>query len=310
MSIHVDMGRALAARDWQAIAAPSQTMPVDTGAHAISDDDLRAAHVDRCVQEHRLTAMVDEFASVKLPEQIDGRFVEGRRADLTVFSDAGIAMKSQRNLLERWEAEYLGGVLDAGAGVRAGDLFVPSDPIVTDLIDVIKQGKRDLDAYAKIVEMLTKYFQAVADMMSKLQDYISAKDDKNMKIDGAKIRALIQDVIDNLPTMQLPAGADIDRWRKQLGDAVSISDSGVVTINPDKLKKMRDSLPGDNTVWDTARYQAWNTAFTGQKDNIQNDVRTLVEKYSFQNSSFDNLVKVLSGSIATLADTAKSYLQI
>ncbi|GAA5238858.1 hypothetical protein BMMON2_16800 [Burkholderia mallei] len=83
-----------------------------------------------------------------------------------------------------------------------------------------------------------------------------------------------------------------------------------MTINPDKLIKMRDSLPPDGTVWDTARYQAWNTAFSGQKDNIQNDVQTLVEKYSHQNSNFDNLVKVLSGAISTLTDTAKSYLQI
>ncbi|AJX35365.1 type III secretion system needle tip protein SctA [Burkholderia oklahomensis] len=311
MNIHADMGRALAARDWQAIAALSQTLPVDAGAHAMTDDDLRAVGVDRRVPERKLAAMVDEFASARLPEQIDGRFVEGRSADLTAFDDARVAVRghalAQRNLLERWEAEHLGGVLDAGDGARAG---IPRDPILQGLIDVIGQGKSDIDAYAKIIEGMTKYFQSVADVMSKLQNYIKAKDDKNMVIDGDQIRRLIQDVIDNLPRMQLPAGADIARWRKELGDAVSISDSGVVTINPDKLNKMRDSLPGDGTVWDTARYQAWNTGFSGHKDNIQNDVQTLVEKYSHQNSSFDNLVKVLSGAISTLTDTAKSYLQI
>lgn len=227
-----------------------------------------------------------------------------------MFDDARVAVRShalaQRNLLERWETEHLGGTLDA-AGSGGG---IQPDPILQQLVDVIAQGKSDVDAYATIVEGLTKYFQSVADVMSKLQDYISAKDDKNMKIDGGKIKALIQQVIDNLPKMQLPKGADIARWRKELGDAVSISDSGVVTINPDKLIKMRDSLPPDGTVWDTARYQAWNTAFSGQKDNIQNDVQTLVEKYSHQNSNFDNLVKVLSGAISTLTDTAKSYLQI
>lgn len=310
MNMHVDMGRALAGLDCPALERLAKTMPVDAGAWATTDDNLRAAGVDRRVPEQKLGATIDEFASVRLPEQIDGEFVEGRRANLAVFDDARVAVRShalaQRNLLERWETEHLGGTLDA-AGSGGG---IQPDPILQQLVDVIAQGKSDVDAYATIVEGLTKYFQSVADVMSKLQDYISAKDDKNMKIDGGKIKALIQQVIDNLPKMQLPKGADIARWRKELGDAVSISDSGVVTINPDKLIKMRDSLPPDGTVWDTARYQAWNTAFSGQKDNIQNDVQTLVEKYSHQNSNFDNLVKVLSGAISTLTDTAKSYLQI
>ncbi|MBF3698916.1 SctA family type III secretion system needle tip protein BipD [Burkholderia pseudomallei] len=310
MNIHVDMGRALTVRDWPALEALAKTMPADAGARAMTDDDLRAAGVDRRVPEQKLGAAIDEFASLRLPDRIDGRFVDGRRANLTVFDDARVAVRgharAQRNLLERLETELLGGTLDT-AGDEGG---IQPDPILQGLVDVIGQGKSDIDAYATIVEGLTKYFQSVADVMSKLQDYISAKDDKNMKIDGGKIKALIQQVIDHLPTMQLPKGADIARWRKELGDAVSISDSGVVTINPDKLIKMRDSLPPDGTVWDTARYQAWNTAFSGQKDNIQNDVQTLVEKYSHQNSNFDNLVKVLSGAISTLTDTAKSYLQI
>ncbi|AGK49783.1 type III effector protein IpaD/SipD/SspD [Burkholderia thailandensis MSMB121] len=311
MNIQADMGRALAARDWQAVAALAKTMPADAGARAMTGDDLRAAGVDRRAPEQKLGAAIDEFASARLPDLVDGRLVEGRRADLTVFDDARVAVRShalaQRNLLERWETGHLGGTLDA-AGSDGG---IEPDPILQGLIDVIAQGKSDVDAYATIVEGLTKYFQSVADVMSKLQDYISAKDDKNMKIDGHAIRELLQDVIDHLPTMQLPKGADIARWRKELGDAVTISDSGVVTINPDKLIKMRDSLPDSGDVtWDTARYQAWNTAFSGQKDNIQNDVQTLVEKYSHQNSNFDNLVKVLSGAISTLTDTAKSYLQI
>ncbi|AOJ09984.1 type III secretion system needle tip protein SctA [Burkholderia mayonis] len=311
MNINVEMGRALAARDWQAITALAQTSTVDAGAQAIADDDLRAAGVDRRVPEQKLGAMIDEFASARLPEQIDGRLIEGRRADLTVFDDARVAVRghalAQRNLLERLGAEYLDGTLNA-AGNDGG---IPSDPILQGLIDVIGQGKSDVDAYSEIVDMMGKYFKSVAGVMSELQDCISAKDDKNMRIDGSRIRQLLQDVINNLPTVQLPKGADIARWRKELGDAVTISDSGVVTINPDKLKKMRDSLPDSSDVtWDTARYQAWNTGFSGQKDNIQNDVQTLVQKFSHQNSSFDNLVKVLSGSISTLMDTAKSYLQI
>lgn len=112
------------------------------------------------------------------------------------------ATRAQRNLLERLETELLGGTLDT-AGDEGG---IQPDPILQGLVDVIGQGKSDIDAYATIVEGLTKYFQSVADVMSKLQDYISAKDDKNMKIDGGKIKALIQQVIDHLPTMQLPKG--------------------------------------------------------------------------------------------------------
>ncbi|WP_323118006.1 type III secretion system needle tip protein SctA [Burkholderia alba] len=313
MQINVDMGRALAARDWQALAAlaPAASVEADR-APTVPDDDAGAVSHARDGVERKLGAMLDAFEGSRLPELADGRLTAGRGADPSVFDSARLAVRglalAQRNLLERWEANHLGHPLEAGGGSLGG---VQPDPILQGLVDVIGQGKSDIDAYARIVEGLTKYFERVADVMSKLQDYISAKDDKNMKIDGHAIRQLLDDVIKQLPTMQLPKGADIARWRKELGDAVTISDTGVVTINPDKLEKMRDSLPdSSDVVWDTARYQAWNTAFSGQKDNIQNDVQTLVEKYSHQNSNFDNLVKVLSGAISTLMDTAKSYLQI
>ncbi|MPV70215.1 IpaD/SipD/SspD family type III secretion system needle tip protein [Burkholderia sp. BE17] len=184
------------------------------------------------------------------------------------------------------------------------------DPTLQGLIDLIEFGKGAVGDLAKIVETLTNGLERIVDVLSTIQDAIKAKDDKTMSIDGKKIRAQLQNLIDSLPVVQLSPGTNVDAVKKLFGDAISIDKNGRVTINPDHLEKMRDSLPDQSDAeWDLARFNAWNTGFSAQKSSIENDVQTAAQKYSQQNAAFDNLVRMLSSSISGLTDTNKSFLQ-
>ncbi len=60
---------------------------------------------------------------------------------------------------------------------------------------------------------------------------------------------------------------------------------------------------------DNAKYQAWQSGFKAQEENLKTTLQTLTQKYSNANSLYDNLVKVLSSTISSSLETAKSFLQ-
>ncbi|MTC48138.1 type III secretion system needle tip protein SctA (plasmid) [Providencia sp. PROV188] len=60
---------------------------------------------------------------------------------------------------------------------------------------------------------------------------------------------------------------------------------------------------------DNAKYQAWQAGFKSQEENLKTTLQTLTQKYSNANSLYDNLVKVLSSTISSCLETAKSFLQ-
>ncbi|HGL4258917.1 TPA: IpaD/SipD/SspD family type III secretion system needle tip protein [Burkholderia dolosa] len=208
----------------------------------------------------------------------------------------------------RWKSMESDASVDAWGDTAKGEWV--SDPTLQGLIDLIERGKDAVGDLAKIVQTLTSGLERIVDVLSTIQDAIKAKDDKTMSINGEKIRAQLQNLIDSLPVVQLSPGTNVDAVKKLFGDAISIDKNGRVTINPDHLEKMRDSLPDKSDIeWDLARFNAWNTGFSAQKSSIENDVQTAAQKYSQQNAAFDNLVRMLSSSISGLTDTNKSFLQ-
>ena len=69
--------------------------------------------------------------------------------------------------------------------------------------------------------------------------------------------------------------------------------------------------PGDDSKleMDNAKYQAWQSGFKAQEENMKTTLQTLTQKYSNANSLYDNLVKVLSSTISSCMEAAKSFLQ-
>ncbi|EGK0756809.1 IpaD/SipD/SspD family type III secretion system needle tip protein, partial [Salmonella enterica] len=90
----------------------------------------------------------------------------------------------------------------------------------------------------------------------------------------------------------------------------------VVTVDLAPLRKMVQDIgglgkPGSDSKleMDNAKYQAWQSGFKAQEENLKTTLQTLTQKYSNANSLYDNLVKVLSSTISSSLETAKSFLQ-
>ncbi|EBS4098559.1 type III secretion system needle tip protein SipD, partial [Salmonella enterica subsp. enterica serovar Bareilly] len=90
----------------------------------------------------------------------------------------------------------------------------------------------------------------------------------------------------------------------------------VVLVDLAPVQKMVDDLNGLGTPgsdskleMDNAKYQAWQSGFKAQEENMKTTLQTLTQKYSNANSLYDNLVKVLSSTISSCMEAAKSFLQ-
>jgi invasin D len=85
-----------------------------------------------------------------------------------------------------------------------------------------------------------------------------------------------------------------------------------VMISTGRLQAMIKSLDGEGKEWtiDNAKYQAWWTnGIISEENGVQTEVQTMAEKYSHRITVYDNLVKVLSSTIAAMQEVWKSYLQ-
>jgi invasin D len=309
-------------------AASAGSVSIDA---PVTSDDVK--------REAKLDAMVEAFAAAK----------PGGDVDTGVFDDARLAIKAyaaRRDALldklgvkqqshgaplqnkalfvasiESMQAlQGSGGKLQGSGGT--GYTSTSDVDFFKELEALIAQDKANLDAYNDIVRGLTEFMADVADIMNQLSKFVHAdKDGKNMIVDGDALTKAIQAVLDKYQSKVIahvpvdPKTGKVDpsvlaQWKKELGGAVNIDADGNVTVNIDKLENMQKSFPRGEQTWDMAKYQAWSTGFSAEKDGIQNDVQTMAEKWSHRNSVFDNFVKILSGSITALADVWKGFLQI
>ncbi|KVD78022.1 hypothetical protein WS62_29810 [Burkholderia sp. ABCPW 14] len=230
--------------------------------------------------------------------------VNASALDSGVFDDARIALKSDATQRNR--------VVNEVKSKLTSDSSSMDDPVIQGMIDAMMKGQDNIDLYQQIVAGFTTYFQSVTDVMSRLPNYIKVTTDgdgkQTVRVDTDTLKA---DLMNNVKDMSVSVPREqAAAWRAELSPIFDVSDDGVVSVNQDHLNAMLDACNTDLSGVDMAAYQAWETGFSAEKDNIQNDLQTIVEKYSHQNSNFDSMVKVLSGSIETLTETAKAFLQI
>lgn len=70
------------------------------------------------------------------------------------------------------------------------------------------------------------------------------------------------------------------------------------------------TVPGDYILTvPTASYQAWLASFNAIGTGLQSNMQSFAQRYTQANSTFDNLNKVLSGAISSLADSAREVLK-
>lgn len=96
-----------------------------------------------------------------------------------------------------------------------------------------------------------------------------------------------------------------------LEPAFKVSDSGKIEFNLDQYTAMPRYPSGidKNSQVSTAGYQAWLASFNANSSALQSYMQAFAQRYSQASSTFDNLNKILSGAISSLAESAKDVLK-
>ncbi|WP_279608327.1 type III secretion system needle tip protein SctA [Burkholderia ambifaria] len=201
-------------------------------------------------------------------------------------------------------------------------------------------GKDYLEVHENVVGQYTEFYKAYSDILSKMGGWITpGKDGNSVKLNVTALKNELKKLHDrySLPStagVLFPAknsdgslqGANKDKaegWADALGLPGSCvkefragSGKYAVVVDMTPINTIMRDLGGlgsadndGNVGLDNAKFQAWQSGFKAQEENLKTTLQTLTQKYSNSNSLYDNLVKVLSSTISSCTETCKSFLQ-
>ena len=207
-------------------------------------------------------------------------------------------------------------------GISSADDFFAK---LLELIELIKNGY--LAGYEHIIAAYSDFFADFnKEITANLKDWIrSVNDGKEVEFLTGRLKTALEALINkyshpNPGSVLFPApgkeGAskeEADNWRKALGlpdsclkENADGTYSVVMDIGP--LSVMLTGLPDGHVVWDTAKFQAWQTGFNAQEERMKNMLQSFTQKYSNANSYHDNFNKTLSAHLSQYADMLKAML--
>ncbi|AXC82127.1 type III secretion system needle tip protein SipD [Salmonella enterica subsp. salamae] len=310
-------------------AAPSTTEP--RGADIISLSQA-AAKAQQAQQTLRSTLPVSE-------ENNDERTLARQQltSSLNALAKSGVSLSAEQNesLRSAFSAPALA-LFSASsmAQPKATISDVKIWEMISDSISAI--GDNYLGVYENVVAVYTDFYQAFSDILSKMGGWLlPGKDGNTVKLDVTSLKNDLNSLISkydqtNKNTILFPTqtgssvkGATEAEARQWLSDLnlpdsclKSTSSGYVVIVDLAPLRKMVTDITGlgaagsdSKLEMDNAKYQAWQSGFKAQEENLKTTLQTLTQKYSNANSLYDNLVKVLSSTISSSLETAKSFLQ-
>ena len=206
---------------------------------------------------------------------------------------------------------------------------------VSDVIDSMSESY--LDVFQKAVKKNAAFYKEFSDFMSSLTQFISADGDKTI-LNGKEFQKALQDKMDKYPVPGLSTtlfpvqhdpengsisrngdeikGASLDEceaWAREFGlstdNCIYQLDDGtyIVHIDISPLTNINNSAKNENMSFNAAQWSAWQTGIDMQKDQIQNSMQTLTQKFANAHSTFDNLVKILSSTISSLLECDKQF---
>ncbi|EDS3841740.1 IpaD/SipD/SspD family type III secretion system needle tip protein [Salmonella enterica] len=206
--------------------------------------------------------------------------------------------------------------------------------MVANKISIIGDGY--LGVYENVVAVYTDFYQDFSNILSKMGGWLlPGKDGNSVKLDVTSLISEIKNLIREYEqvrqkTVLFPpqtegsvtgaTEAEARQWIKELNlpehCLKSVGSGYVVTIDLTPVHNMLESVkdlgtPGADSKleMDNAKYQAWQSGFKAQEENMKTTLQTLTQKYSNANSLYDNLIKILSSTISSCMETAKSFLQ-
>lgn len=186
---------------------------------------------------------------------------------------------------------------------------------VADAIAAMDEGY--LDVFQEAVEAYASFYADFSEVMANLKNYITV-DDEDIIFDGRGFAAELQTVIDKYSGDAgiLYSGSSPEEaktWAKEMGlDPDKCVDGNNVRIDLSSVENLKNSSYNDynNKKLNSAQWAAYQSSVDIVKDSVQTGMQSLTQKYSNANSTFDNLVKILSSTISQLLESDKSFFNI
>lgn len=313
-----------------------------TGQAAAFSAELGAIKARTALVGREVAARMDVLRSsgepemaASLPLPADQRTPAGPAIDMSVFlqnlgllsPDVQLDGAEQNNSLFEGLKNAAGG----GSGPTS------SKDICESVADAIgDMGSDYLDVFQQAVEKYAAFYSDLSDFLSKLKGFISAGGEGYTHLDVQKFYDAIDALISKyngtdaqrlypaeIGQYQYVKREECEAWCREMGldpeKCIGLGGNGYyVKIDLSPLYEMKNSVvytgkDGDGNyvmALNSAQWTAWQAGMDMQKDKIQTGMQTLTQKYSNANSTFDNLVKVLSSTISSLQDCDKGFLTI
>ncbi|WP_407907359.1 IpaD/SipD/SspD family type III secretion system needle tip protein [Escherichia coli] len=97
------------------------------------------------------------------------------------------------------------------------------------------------------------------------------------------------------------------------GHFVVIPDPQIIVSMTNAANKVlsgkKKSTNPNGYILTAAEFQAWQTGYNGESENMKTNVQILTSRYSSANSTYDIIIKLLSSTITALFDSSKEYLR-
>ncbi|MFP7609873.1 IpaD/SipD/SspD family type III secretion system needle tip protein [Serratia quinivorans] len=195
--------------------------------------------------------------------------------------------------------------------------------IYDDLGKAINQmDKEYLSKYQDAVKNYTEFFDKINDAFAQFGENLSDFSVGNNieKLFKNEYRDLFKSILDQGGVLLSGLSSyEAKEWAKALGPG-AVARGGEVVINVEAvykmynvIKKHAETLNGSTNrggSMNPQELQAVKDGLTAYMDRIQTSMQTMIQKYSTANSTFDNLIKVLSSTISSLLEADKNFLNI
>ncbi|QIU92570.1 type III secretion system needle tip protein SctA [Yokenella regensburgei] len=284
--------------------------------------------LDNALEKARMLSQVMEW-QVPL---LDTAREEDKALSFHQFENSLLAVAVSDIKLSSFQMEMLGDLQKDMLAIDSLNTTAPQFPSFSDseLWERISNyiGKINgeyLSVYESIVSEFTKIFSLfTSDLLGKMDQWINGKDNNTVKVKVNQMVSVITALMMKArETVLFPPESsgkkavsyeEAKKWAADLGLGCKVSevDGGyVVTVDPQPFADMIPSFSGPNedVEVDMAKFQAWQTKFNAQHEKLKSIMQVLTQKYSTANSIYDNLVKVLSSTVSSCLDAAKTFLQ-
>lgn len=234
------------------------------------------------------------------------------------YSENQLRATMQTSLQDIAEAEE-------AAKTRTGDNEISVHTSYSKLWAVMAEAIKNIrtnyvDFYAGLMQKYTEMYEAYNEYVQKASaDAVKAGEDgNNVDFNNNTMKGGYDKFNNAVNGMDLGSVANWDKMTDEQKASMTATlepafkvdqSSGKISFNLDQYNG-RPYYPSDGGgKVSTSSYQAWLASFNAIGTGLQSNMQSFAQRYTQANSTFDNLNKVLSGAISSMADSAKDVLK-